>query len=171
MREERRTAVRRRRRVRLDLLAEVAEHDDARRRATDVHSDGHVLVTGCHPFTAPAVSPVVIRRWTIRKNTITGSAMMVEPAITPPQSVPRAPSLNACNHTGNVWLSGRFMMTRAKMNSFHAWMKANTPVATRPGATSGSVTVTNARSFVDPSTCDASSSSFGTPPTKPRNVQ
>jgi hypothetical protein len=32
------------------------------------------------------------------------------------------------------------MMTRANTNSFHAWIMAKMPVATRPGATSGSVT-------------------------------
>ena len=94
----------------------------------------------------------------------------VEPAITPPQSVPRAPKLNACSQTGRVSLSGRSMITRANVNSFHAWMKAKIPVATRPGATSGSVTVKNARSRLDPSTIAASSSSRGTPDTNPRRV-
>ncbi len=36
------------------------------------------------------------------------------------------------------------------MNSFHAWMNANTPVATTPGATSGRVIVKNARSRLAP---------------------
>ena len=36
----------------------------------------------------------------------TGMAITVEPAITPPQSVPRAPSLKACSHTGIVWRLG-----------------------------------------------------------------
>ena len=57
------------------------------------------------------------------------------------------------------------------MNSFHAWMNANTPVATSPGATSGNVMVMNARSRLAPSTIAASSSSFGTLATKPRSVQ
>ena len=64
---------------------------------------------------------------------ITGSAMIVEPAITPPQSVPRAPSLNACSHTGSVWCSGRFMMTSAKMNSFHAWITREHRGGDEPG--------------------------------------
>ena len=86
-----------------------------------------------NPSPRPAVRPAVTLRWTIRKNTITGIAITVEPAITPPQSVPRAPSLNSCSHTGSVLEPGRCMITRAKMNSFHAWMNANTPVATSPG--------------------------------------
>ena len=85
--------------------------------------------------------------------------------------MPRAPSLNACSHTGIVCVSGRFMITRAKMNSFHARMKAKMPVATRPGATSGSVTRMNAPKRLAPSTRAASSSSSGTPDTKPRSVQ
>src|SRR5690349_22443447 len=36
-----------------------------------------------HPRTAPAVSPKPIFRWTSRKNTITGMAISVEPAISP----------------------------------------------------------------------------------------
>ena len=42
-----------------------------------------------HPRTAPAVSPNAIFRCTIRKKTITGIAISVEPAIRPPQSVLR----------------------------------------------------------------------------------
>ena len=57
------------------------------------------------------------------------------------------------------------------MNSFHAWMKAKIPVATRPGATSGSVMRMNAPIRLAPSTIAASSSSNGTPATKPRSVQ
>ena len=37
---------------------------------------------------------------------MTGIAISVEPAMTPPQSVPFAPSLNACSHTGSVWCLG-----------------------------------------------------------------
>jgi hypothetical protein len=113
------------------------------------------ILRGHHPLTAPAVSPPATRFCTSRKKITTGIAISVEPAITPPQSVPRAPSLNACSHTGNVCFSGRFMMTRAKMNSFHAWMNAKIPVATKPGATSGRVIVMNARSRDDPSIIDA----------------
>ena len=40
-----------------------------------------------HPLTAPDVSPNAIRRWTSRKNTITGIAVSVEAAISAPQSV------------------------------------------------------------------------------------
>ena len=50
-------------------------------------------------------------------------------------------------------------------------MNANTDVATRPGATSGSRIRTNAPKRVAPSTWAASSSSFGTPSTNPRSVQ
>ena len=114
--------------------------------------------------------PAATRRCTNRKNTITGTVMSVDPAMTPPQSVPRAPKLKACSHTGRVSFSGRSMITSANVNSFHAWMKAKIPVATRPGATSGSVMVKNARSRLDPSTIAASSSSRGTPATNPRSV-
>ena len=42
-----------------------------------------------HPFTAPAVSPKAIRRWTKRKKATTGIAVSVDAAIKAPQSVPR----------------------------------------------------------------------------------
>ena len=115
--------------------------------------------------------PPRIRDCTSRKKAITGTAITVEPAITPPQSVPLAPWLNAWSHTGSVWLAGRFMITSAKMNSFQAWMKPKTPVATSPGAISGNVTAANAHSREHPSTIAASSSSTGTPATNPRSVQ
>ncbi|MNJ05664.1 hypothetical protein D3C73_1671330 [compost metagenome] len=56
-------------------------------------------------------------------------------------------------------------------NSFHAWMKANTPVATSPGASSGNVIFQNALPREQPSIMAASSSSAGTPLTNPRSVQ
>ncbi len=64
------------------------------------------IAGGAHPFTAPAVRPLVTRRCTSRKKTTTGIAINVEPAITPPQSVPLAPSLNACSHTGKRLVLG-----------------------------------------------------------------
>ena len=43
-----------------------------------------------HPFTAPATRPLVMRRWTMRKKTITGIVKRVEAAMIDPQStVPR----------------------------------------------------------------------------------
>ena len=57
------------------------------------------------------------------------------------------------------------------MNSFQARMKAKIPVATSPGATSGRVTRMKAPRRLAPSTRAASSSSSGTPATKPRRVQ
>ena len=59
----------------------------------------------CQPLTAPAVSPAVTRCCTMRKNTITGMAMSVEPAMPTPVR-PFAPSLKACSHTGRVWSTG-----------------------------------------------------------------
>src|SRR5207244_3873600 len=53
-----------------------------------------------HPLTAPADRPPVIRPCTRRKNTTTGIAKMVEPAIRPPQSVPCA-VLNVPSQTGS----------------------------------------------------------------------
>ncbi len=57
------------------------------------------------------------------------------------------------------------------MNSFQAWMNPKTPVATRPGASSGNVIRKNAWKREQPSIIAASSSSKGTPATKPRRVQ
>ncbi len=57
------------------------------------------------------------------------------------------------------------------MNSFQARMNAKIDVATRPGATSGSRMRQKAPKRVEPSTIAASSSSRGTPMTKPRSVQ
>ncbi len=43
-----------------------------------------------HPFTAPAIRPLVMRRWTMRKKTSTGIVNRVEAAMIDPQStVPR----------------------------------------------------------------------------------
>src|SRR5262249_10358250 len=44
------------------------------------------LVNTSYPFTAPAVSPNMIRRCTRRKKMITGIAVRVEPAMSAPQS-------------------------------------------------------------------------------------
>ena len=59
----------------------------------------------------------------------------------------------------------------AKMNSFHAKMKANTLVATRPGATSGSMIRQKIRIGPAPSMAAASSISRGTAATKLRSIQ
>ena len=75
---------------------------------------------------------------------MTGIAIRVEPAITAPQSVPRLTSENVLSQTGSVCLSSRVITTRASVNSFQAWMKPKTPVATRPGASSGNVIRKNA---------------------------
>ena len=57
------------------------------------------------------------------------------------------------------------------MNSFQAWMKQKIEVATRPGATSGSRILKNARVRLSPSTIAASSRSRGIPRMNPRSVQ
>ena len=44
-----------------------------------------------HPFTAPATRPLTIRRWTMRKKTITGMVNRVEAAMMPPQSTDPRP--------------------------------------------------------------------------------
>ena len=57
----------------------------------DMPEDPVAEVGNCrrfHPFTAPAVRPLTTRRWTSRKNTTAGMANRVDPAITPPHSVP-----------------------------------------------------------------------------------
>jgi hypothetical protein len=46
-----------------------------------------VMVNTNQPFTAPAVSPKAIRRWTSRKKMTTGIAVSVDAAISAPQSV------------------------------------------------------------------------------------
>ena len=74
------------------------------------------------------------------------------------------------SHTVTVCLFWSLSRIRAKMYSFQLVMNANTEVATRPGAISGSRMRTKAPSRVEPSTMAASSSSFGIPITKPRSV-
>src|SRR5207249_4538139 len=54
------------------------------------------------PLTAPAVRLVTMRRWTIRKNTTTGRLVIVAPAISDPQSVPRS-VVNDASQTMSVW--------------------------------------------------------------------
>ena len=57
-----------------------------------------------HPFTAPPTRPLLIRPWTMRKKTMTGTATSVEAAMTWPQSVSRVAL--ACtkprSHSGSV---------------------------------------------------------------------
>ncbi len=94
-------------------------------------------------FTAPATSPPVMRRCTMRRRRTTAIEVSVEPAITAPQSVASVADRNEFEPDGEA--SGdSFMITSANMNSFHAWMKAKTPVETSPGASSGKVTRQNA---------------------------
>ena len=69
-----------------------------------------------------------------------------------------------------MWFAWSESSTLAKMYSFHEVMKANTEVATRPGATSGRRIRTNAPTRLEPSTIAASSRSFGIPRMKPRSV-
>ena len=102
---------------------------------------------------------------------MTGTAISVEPAMMPPQSVPRLTSVKVDSHSGRVRWSSRVITTRASVNSFQAWMKPKTPVATSPGASSGKVIRKNAWVREQPSIIAASSSSYGTPATKPRRVQ
>src|SRR5712691_7331000 len=59
----------------------------------------------------------------------------------------------------------------AKTNSFQAKINANTLVATRPGATSGSRIRQKTRTGPAPSMAAASSSSRGTAATKLRSIQ
>ena len=102
---------------------------------------------------------------------ITGTATIVDAAMTWPQSIAREElcCTNPRSHSGNVSLSA-LMMTSATVNSFQHCRKANTPAATRPGASSGSVIRRNACVRLSPSTMAASSSSAGTPATNPRSI-
>ena len=63
------------------------------------------------------------------------------------------------------------MTTRARVYSFHACRNPYTPAATSPGASSGNVIRKKAAVRESPSTIAASSSSIGTPATKPRSIQ
>ena len=47
-----------------------------------------VVIGWRYPFTAPAVSPAAILRWTMRNRTTIGTAIIVEPAIIGAYSVP-----------------------------------------------------------------------------------
>ncbi len=97
--------------------------------------------------------------------------MSVEPAMTTAQSVALVACTKLRSQIGSVSDSGRVMITSAKTNSFHAWMKAKMLVETSPGARSGNVMRQNAWARLHPSIMAASSRSTGTPPTKPRSVQ
>src|SRR5207237_1696546 len=122
-------------------------------------------------LTAPAVSPNAIFRCTSRKKTITGIAISVEPAMSPPQSVWRLVPVKYESQTVAVCFAPSFRRMRAKMYSFQLVMKAKIDVATSPGATSGRRIFTKAPSRLEPSTIAASSSSRGIPSRKPRRVQ
>ena len=73
-----------------------ARKDAGRRLALEL--DGH-------PRTAPAVRPKAIRRCTATKNTTTGIAVNVAPAISGPHWVPRR-LVNCASQTVKVWFSG-----------------------------------------------------------------
>ena len=124
-----------------------------------------------HPFTAPAVSPDVDPPVHEQEEDEDGDRDERRAGHDPAPVGAAGALVERLEPHRQVWRSGRFMITRAKMNSFQAWMKAKIPVATSPGATSGSVTVKKARIRLDPSTSAASSRSAGMPPTKPRSVQ
>src|SRR4029453_1241732 len=64
------------------------------------------------PFAAPAVRPLTTRRWTSRKNTTAGMANRVDPAITPPHSVPWL-VVNEASQIPRVCFSGLRSSTKA----------------------------------------------------------
>ena len=90
---------------------------------------------------------------------ITGIAISVEPAMTPPQSTPRLTSRKLASQTGSVFLSSRDITTTASVNSDDYLINTAAPIATRPGASSGKVTLKNACTREQPSIMAASSSS------------
>src|SRR3954464_4618624 len=90
--------------------------------------------------------------------------------MTPPQSTENAVR-NEESHTGSVCLDWSRMNTSANKNSFHAVMKLNTDVVTKPGPSSGNVTRRNAPARLQPSIIAASSRSYGIPLTNPYSIQ
>ena len=85
-----------------DLEVEVTDRDHI--AAVDLGKVDE-LDLGHYPRTAPEVSPNAIRRCTSRKNTTTGMAQSVAPAISGPQSVPRS-VVNEASQTISVCFSG-----------------------------------------------------------------
>ncbi|CNK96422.1 Uncharacterised protein [Mycobacterium tuberculosis] len=103
--------------------------------------------------------------------TITGMAISVEPAITAPQSVAFSPCWKDCSQIGRVTAESFESTMRARVYSFQANRNPNTEVEMIPGSSSGRVTRRKAPKREHPSTIAASSSSMGTPSTKPRIIQ
>ena len=68
-----------------DIAALLVDRDERERvRCADRRGEGAQLLRGrgAHPFTAPPTMPLVIRPWTMRKKMMTGTATIVDAAIT-----------------------------------------------------------------------------------------
>jgi hypothetical protein len=99
------------------------------------------------------------------KKTRLGMVASSEAAASGPSRAACSAPVNFTSVSGRVALSGSLRITRAKKNSFHEEMNANSRAATTPGASSGAITRTRVRTRPAPSTAAASSSSRGTPRT------
>ena len=96
------------------------------------------------PLTAPAVKPARMRRCSASVITISGKVTTTVAAMISPHGIWNAlPVLpvNVVIATVTVCLSGVSVKESAKRNSCQAAMKASSPAVTRPGATSGSITL------------------------------
>src|SRR5699024_6379926 len=95
-----------------------------------------------------------------RKTTITGKVTSADAAIVLPQSTSNIEE-NSVNPTGSVRADSDVVSIEANTNSFHEIIKAYIPVAAKPGAAKGRVTLNKAPKWEHPSTIAASSNSFG----------
>src|SRR5262249_61403714 len=84
-----------------------------------------------HPFTAPAVSPPMMRRWKASTSKATGAVASTAPARTCPHGTWYCPR-NSAMATGTVCRSGPSVNDRAKRNSFQQY--TNVMIAVVAGA-------------------------------------
>src|ERR1700681_541413 len=94
---------------------------------------------GCshHPLIAPDDNPATRWRWAMNEKMITGSVTSIPDAVSPPQSMPESPALNAAIITGSVCVA-LLVSTAENRKSFHASCRHKMLAATSPGRASGS---------------------------------
>ena len=80
----------------------------------------------------------------MKEKTITGRITKMPDAVSPPQSTPESPALNAAIITGNVCVA-LLVSTAGNRKSVHAKCRHKMLAATRPGRANGRTICQNAR--------------------------
>src|SRR6202011_849343 len=124
------------------------------------HCRSSLLLGLPQPLTAPEESPATRCFWAMKEKMITGRMTSIPDAVSPPQSMPESPALNAAIITGNVCVA-LLVSTAANRKSFHASCRHRMLAATSPGRAIGSMIWIKVPKRLAPSTHALSSSSIG----------